>query len=270
MSKELTISIDGKERRFFLQTGFYSHTKYKSLEFHRHSYPEIHIFLNCDARFFTADGAYSVTDGNALMVPRELLHAYKMSDGEGSLHCTFQLDAPCDRVTIKKLPTGLAKDLLEKAAALGACGTTVDHTPVLPHLAFIGTAFISQGETHTKEVRDYAFLMREYMEHNYAKNITLADLAKTLRISKKQTERLAAKHLGKTFLEELTAIRMNAADILIRIDKNKNLTEIAPLVGYQSYSGFYKAYKKHKDKNKNKKALRTEEADIPTSSDDSQ
>lgn len=248
MSKELSISIEGKDRRFFLQMGFYSHTRYKSLEFHRHSYPEVHIFLKCDAKFITADGTYAVKDGDVLMVPGELFHAYQMSDEEGSLHCTFQIDVPCNEVVIKKLPPGLAMDLLNKASAFRENDTDADYSSVVPHLAFIGTTLLSGKKHCARESADYAFLMREYMEYNYAKNITLGDLAKYLNISKKQTERLAIKIFGKTFLEELTAIRMNAADTLVRIHGSRKLTKIAPLVGYQSYSGFFKAYKKYKAK----------------------
>ena len=253
MSKELTISIDGKDRKFFLQTGFYSHTRYKSLEFHRHSYPEVHIFLNCDAKIITAEGTFTVKDGDVLMIPGETLHAYQMSEEVGSLHFTFQFDAPCDKVTIKKLPRGLAVDLLNKASEFQESDMTTDHTPIVPHLAFIGTTLISTKKHRAKEITDYAFLIREYMEYNYSKNITLDDLAKYLNISKKQTERLAIKYLGRTFLEELTAIRMNAADVLTRIKGNRNLTKIAPLVGYQSYSGFYKAYKRYKAKADNER-----------------
>lgn len=248
MSKELTVSIDGKDRKVFLQTGFYSHTRYKSLEFHRHSYPEVHIFLRCDAKFITAEGTYSVKDGDVLMVPGEMFHAYQMGEEEGSLHFTFQIDAPCNEVVIRKLPNGLASDLLSRASELKENDITADHSSVVPHLAFIGTALISDREHRAREITDYPFLMREYMEYNYAKNITLEDLAKHLRISKKQTERLAIKYFGRTFLEELTAIRMNAANILLRIHGKRNLTEIATLVGYQSYSGFFKAYKKYRAK----------------------
>ena len=246
MSKELIINVDGKERKCFLQTGFYSHTRYKSLEFHRHSYPEIHIFVNCKAKFITEERTFSLNDGDVVMVPREVIHAYKMGEDENSLHCTFQLDVPCDKVIIKSLPRDFTLEFLGRAAAIDKENMTADHSSVVPYLSFIGTSLTQNRKSLPNQVSDYAFLIREYMEHNYPKNITLEELSRQLCVSKKQTERLMLKHTGNTFLEELTLIRMKAADSLLKVDCSMSLTKIAPRVGYQSYSGFYKAYKKYK------------------------
>ena len=95
-------------------------------------------------------------------------------------------------------------------------------------------------------VRDYAFILREYISYNADKNISLESLAEALCVSKKQAERLMQKHIGRTFLEELTDTRMKLAEQYRAMDENMPLTKIASLVGYQSYSGFYKAYKKYK------------------------
>ena len=53
----------------------------------------------------------------------------------------------------------------------------------------------------------------------------------------------------KNFSEELTARRMLAADHLIK-DGRLSLAEVAETVGYQTYSGFWKAYKKFKEAEK--------------------
>ena len=97
-----------------------------------------------------------------------------------------------------------------------------------------------------KPVRDHAFIIREYIGYNYAKPITLEHIAKELCVSKKQAERLIERYTGKTFLELLTSERMRAAEQYLSLDEHIPLTKIAPLVGYQSYSGFYKAYKKYR------------------------
>ena len=78
---------------------------------------------------------------------------------------------------------------------------------------------------------------------NYNKNITLDDLAKELMLSKKQAEREVQRTTGNTFTKELSKRRINAAVILTQTT-SLPLTKISTLVGYSSYCGFYKAYKR--------------------------
>ncbi len=246
MNKQLTINVSGKPRIFFFQTGFYRHHKYKNLDFHLHSYAEIHIFLNCTAKFITPSDTYELVEGDVLLVPKDVFHAYKMSDGEGSLHCTFQLDIPIDKIKIKKFPVSYLSSFLAEAERLDENDYSADHSKVALYLSFICGHFIEREKCHPRPVRDYAFIIREFISQSYASNITLTQLADALCVSKKQAERLAVKYTGKTFLEELTNTRMNAAEQYMTMYENIPLTKIATLVGYQSYSGFYKAYRRYK------------------------
>lgn len=247
MSKELTINVGGRPRNFFLQTGFYSHHKYKNLDFHLHSYAEIHIFLNCTAEFIIPNESYNLSQGDVLLVPKGVFHAYKMSGSENSLHCTFQIDIPADKIKIKKFPVEFLLSFLSEAERLIEEDESADHSRASLYLSFICGNFIEREKCYPRPVRDYAFVIREFISQNYSDNITLSGLADALCVSKKQAERLTLKHMGKTFLEELTATRMNAAEQYMKMDKNIPMTKIASLVGYQSYSGFYKAYRRYKN-----------------------
>ena len=245
-SKELELTVSGKMRKFFLQTGFYRHHRYKNLDFHIHSYSEVHIFLGCRAQFITTQKTYELTEGDVLMVPRETFHAYKMSGEEGSLHLTFQTDIPIDDVKIKRFPVGYLQSFLSEASSMEQEDLSADHARVALYLAFICGHFTEKEHVYPTPVRDYAFILREYIGYNADKNISLESLAEALCVSKKQAERLMQKHVGRTFLEELTDTRMKLAEQYLAMDDSMPLTKIATLVGYQSYSGFYKAYKKYK------------------------
>ena len=246
--KELTLTVGGKERKFFLQTGFYRHHRYKNLDFHVHSYSEVHIFLGCKARFIVGERTYDLSEGEVLMVPRECYHAYDMGQTPGSLHLTFQTDIQIDEVKIKHFPTSYLESFLREAAKMELEDFSADHARVALYLAFICGHFTEREHFYPIPVRDYAFIIREYIVYNADKNISLESLAEELCVSKKQAERLTVKHIGRTFLEELTAIRMKLAEQYIAMDESLPLTKIAALVGYQSYSGFYKAYKKYQSK----------------------
>ena len=217
-SKELILSVSGKPRKFFFQTGFYRHHRYKNLDFHIHSYAEVHIFLGCATQFITTQRTYDLAEGDVLMVPREVFHAYKMSEGEGSLHLTFQTDIPIDDVKIKKFPVAYLDSFLTEASRLEQEDSSADHARVALYLAFICGHFTEREHIYPAPVRDYAFILREYIGYNADKNITLDSLAEALCVSKKQAERLMQKHVGRTFLEELTATRMKLAEQYLAMD----------------------------------------------------
>ena len=72
-------------------------------------------------------------------------------------------------------------------------------------------------------------------------------LADYLHVSVTHAHRLVQKHAGVTFTEELTLRRLKVANYLVKY-KGMNLTEAAEAVGFGSYTGFWKARAKYKDK----------------------
>ena len=90
---------------------------------------------------------------------------------------------------------------------------------------------------------DEGYIICEFFSNHYNGVIKVSDLAKTLGFSEKQTERLVLKFTGRTFKQELVSRRMEMARYLEK-NTNMTMTEIALYVGYNSYNGFWKAYKK--------------------------
>ena len=74
-------------------------------------------------------------------------------------------------------------------------------------------------------------------------------LAEELHISVKQAERLVVLHTGCTFNTALTNNRIRAAEFLMKTT-SFSISEIANLVGYESHSGFWKAYKRYREQKK--------------------
>ena len=121
-----------------------------------------------------------------------------------------------------------------------------DYSRVIPYMSFFCSYFFKGDEAIVaSNVTDYAFLINEFFSLKCIYDIKLSDLAETLCVSEKQAHRLVIKHTGKNFSEELTSRRMIAADHLIKTGR-LSLSEVAETVGYQTYSGFWKAYKKFK------------------------
>ncbi|QLY78182.1 phosphoenolpyruvate hydrolase family protein [Clostridium intestinale] len=92
---------------------------------------------------------------------------------------------------------------------------------------------------------DYVEFVKEYVGQNYMNEISFLDLAKVAHVSRGYLSSLFKKEVGCSFPEYLVKFRINkAAEILSR--KNIQLSELAPLVGYQDYTQFSKMFKKYK------------------------
>ena len=101
---------------------------------------------------------------------------------------------------------------------------------------------ISSKEHH------YAISIEDYIASNYKNpQLQLSSLADYLHLSERQTQRLCLKIFKENFSSLLTRQRMTVAHSLIH-EKNLHLNEIAEMIGYESYAGFYKSYKKHYNK----------------------
>ncbi len=95
----------------------------------------------------------------------------------------------------------------------------------------------------TNAEHQYAILIEDFILSNYAeKSLTLSSLAEKICLSARQTERLCKKIFNASFTRLLMRQRMTIAQSLI-FENTHSLSEIANMVGFNSYTGFYKCYK---------------------------
>lgn len=87
-------------------------------------------------------------------------------------------------------------------------------------------------------------LIENFFSNNFMKQITLDDLAAILHYSEKQTARILQTLTGHTFNDILIKCRMEMSKELI-LNSNYSLKQISEMVGYDSYNGFYKAFKSY-------------------------
>lgn len=90
------------------------------------------------------------------------------------------------------------------------------------------------------------FIVRQavaYMERNYARKLTLQDVADHCFVSQWHLSKLINKHTGKSFYDVLNAIRVEEAKRLLENPKLK-IGEIVELVGYSDSAQFSRSFKK--------------------------
>lgn len=237
-SNELDVTVSGRERKVFLQEGFYSSSA-PTAYMHKHSYTEIHLVSNGRLRLAVDDKEYELNDGELLAIPCGFYHGGKYMD-ESARHCAFQLDFCINDVTRCSVNSGVASQFINEIAK---CGKNGDHVRVSAYISLICSYFAPSLES--RRVTDHGFLISEFFYNNYGSEVRLEDLAELLHLSPRQTERVVEAYMGRSFRGALTDIRMQVAERLINVS-SMPYTTVAQYVGYKSYAGFWKAYQKYK------------------------
>lgn len=232
MSYEMTVAVGERRAKAFLQGGFYQFTR-SSMAIHKHKYAEIHVVAGGSMRFSVDGRPFDVGRDDAFCIPGATFHnCLKIED---VVKTVFQTDLELPEFSIVKLPEGVAGGLIDAIQTNGS---------LLPsYLSLVCSAF-ARVETEPVPISDRAFIIDEFFARHYHKDVTCGDLAKELCLSRKQTERLVEKYTGNNFRGEIVKRRLEAARRLeLETGGKLSQSEIAQRVGYQSYSGFWKARK---------------------------
>ena len=84
-------------------------------------------------------------------------------------------------------------------------------------------------------------IIEEYFLYEY-RSLSLEELAKRLKRSPRQTQRLLLEYYGKSYQQKKAEAKMSAAAILLA-DKSKNITSISEELGYSSPEHFSAAFR---------------------------
>lgn len=253
INNEILVNIDTTPTKVFLQNGFYKRDSgYKnepnqtSAYFmpHMHNYSEIHLFLGDDCKILINEKEFAVSSGTMLSIPKNTYHIIRIP--QGTEHSAFQIDLPINEIKTFELPTGLIEKFFKE---IDSIDSTNDHSKIASYISFFASFFIKNKATPASKSKDYGFIIDSFLGLNYNKPIHLADLAEELHISVKQAERLVVLHTGCTFNTALTNNRIRAAEFLMKTT-SFSISEIANIVGYESHSGFWKAYKRYREQKK--------------------
>lgn len=213
--------------------------------YHRHHYCEIHIIVSGEACFAMEDREWTAKESHAILIPAGRYHAVSMH-GENPERIVFYAD--CDEGT--EICKPIAHDLIQeiRSRVIGSG----DVRNVYNHLFFILNELSQTRGYRLTHLKDDTIRIMEFFAHNYSRDIGLADLARELHLSEMQTQRVTKKCTGMTFGQNLLTQRMTVAENLMH-HTEMSMQEISEYVGYRSYCGFWKAYRKYRDAKNAKK-----------------
>lgn len=207
---------------------------------HHHRQGEVHILLLGKADYVIGPENRTLEAGDFVYIPPKMHHSAKAQQ-PNTAFVTFTVRNGPKQLLFSALSPALLEGFYtacRESEALGALEGLMPYFYIL-----LGDILRPNGPT-IRENKDYEEMIMRYLDSHYNRETTLSSLAEFVGISPKQVQRIIQKETGKTFLEELTDRRMRAARYLEE-NTTMSATEIAHYVGYNSYSGYWKARKNY-------------------------
>ena len=84
-------------------------------------------------------------------------------------------------------------------------------------------------------------IIEDYINQYYRSPISLESLSKVLHLSTKQTERIFTREMNMSFKSLVIKLRLETAMQYLK-ETDISVTEVAQMVGYGSYNGFYRLF----------------------------
>ncbi len=237
--RELNIKIASMDTTIFLQDGFFV-PRYRTVHFHKHYYTEIHVIAGGNATFRIGKELHTFNAGDVFAIPPGVYH-YCVSANENIYRTAFQIKENVENFAVIHFGERILKDFVENISIQDPDG---DYCALVPYFSFICTPLFKLPSVKCSTNTDYSFILYEFFSTCYPNNVKLCDLADILHLSEKQTQRVVQKYTGNTFKEELVKRRMEMACHLMEATSMPK-ERIAVTVGYNSYSGFWKAVQKY-------------------------
>ena len=239
MEKRLALEIKTEKQHLFLQAGFFNPTS-PTTTLHFHGYTEVHIIISGKITYIIDRTPHTYEAGDILAIPRKTYH--RCADVNNAQSIAYQTEKSLDSLVSTHLSQSLIHDFFSE---IKRAEQNNNYYIILKYISLFSSLLNEQKTVQPVNAIDYSLIINEFFANRYAEKVTIHSLAKELNLSEKQTARLVKKYTGNTFNQQLTLSRLNIANHLIN-STNMTMGEIADYVGFMSYSGFWKAYKKQK------------------------
>lgn len=239
---------------------------------HLHSFYELHYILNGYAKLFVDGKTVTVQQNQLIFINKNVLH-YTLSHSDDLKFVSISFDLEklldktnfCDKSSnydaIKNCIYSSEKSIVFDDNVLKCTFlefydknersklNSVKHVISIAYLRLINRLFelnVSSEKSapieRSGKYKNEIIKIDKFISEHYMEDISIDDLAKLFYLSKRQMTRIFEDLIGESFHKSLLRQRMNVA--LMHIKNNTvPLTEIPYLCGFNSYSGFYLAFK---------------------------
>ena len=268
--KEYSFKVDGKPVVFFFNSGLSLEYKPGRLSYkHSHFHSELFGVFKGEMRIFTDEGEISIGASEAVLVPKGVSHKTEYDKNIFRVVVAFSEPKNGNTPFLKRLSdaTESGKILRYKNPHFIEILNHILHYErgnykfreqliegcLRELLALVCqdeeredkgyTEHFSEGKNYRNYLLDVIFDDAFSSGNQPVKAPTLPQIAKTLHISEKQTERTIMELYGRNFREQITYLRMRKAKELL-LSTDLSINEISMILGYTAARSFFAFFKK--------------------------
>ncbi|MBR2343755.1 MAG: AraC family transcriptional regulator [Clostridia bacterium] len=272
-NKQLHLAFDIENAHFTvtMSHGFFNldGKRSPSSTVHSHSSYEVHTILEGSATIQTDGGSYQLSEGESIILPPELLHKSMFIDDaciRTSFYFSFREIKGRDGRAYRALADAFGglngarhvqgssvigpyfKRIIESyrsGSVLGDTNTRLLFSLILTELAEFCLSNKRSDIPRQQKSGDDTLLfavIEEYLTQRFNHGASLAELAKLIHMSDRNTTRVFRRLFGTSFSEHIASRRAKTAKYLLG-HTDMSLGDIASELGFATYSGFYSFFK---------------------------
>ena len=239
IEKEILINLAGKDIKVFMQHNFFEASAVDSTV-HKHGYTELHCIQRGTVDYIINGERLVAKPGDLVVIPAGNFHSKLPKDEKDFGVCIFQVSVACKHIEKYRLSVDIFCELINCVSEYKKSESTVK---LSAYLALVCSYIVDNAENPIHKIVDREFLVYEFFLNQYHLDVTLADLAKILNLSEKQTEREVMRCTGRHFRGELAYRRIEAAKQLLR-NSSLQIQTIAQHCGILDLHYFCRMFKK--------------------------
>ena len=263
----IDLSIGNTDFHVLFPPNFHSFEEDWNVWEHYHLFCECHFLKSGDVRLVTAEEEITFNSGTFCVIPKKLRHKIEtvteptrkisfyvtISKNKHSENHTYtwyeQMFSSGKPFIFDKISDTflMLYELTKNTSSLDFMQETkLKHVFSLAFLELLQqveelTVF-GQPNLSVDYDNELTLRVEKFLINNFLPNAQLDDLAQYLCLSQRQTHRLLKRLINKSFQEIKNETRITKAKDLIH-KKEHSLKEIAEILGYSSYIGFYKSFR---------------------------
>lgn len=247
---------------YYIDAGFcrmkYAKGKPSALGREFHDYDEIVLFLDGDVQFISKNIRLKLSSGSIAVIPKENFHQFYMTEYDSYTRCVIDfreteelrplIREVMTEVSVIAHPSKTVRFLYERLMNLIVSDIS-DSEKCLALRSAISIILLEQKMFSGKSIKrliDSSEITQkalEYIDKNYADELTLADIADKLNVSVSSLSHKFSKDLNISVYRYMTEKRLSVARQ--HIEKGATLAEASEKSGFKDYSAFFRIFKNY-------------------------
>lgn len=248
--------FDDKTKFFFLHDRDIVHTEASVGNAHYHNRFEIYFITKGTATYFIDNKTYELEKGDIILIPEGVIHNTKYGTNMYSrmlINCSHRYIPASVRPSLSSMLylyrnpaiSDEVYDLflkIEKEYNNRDCHTD-DILSCYTNMLFFLLERNKDGCIHVDTRNQCIEEAIEFLQGNFAENITLSELAHRFSMSPEHFSRTFKKETGFGFSKYLNLLRLQKAEIIIKQNEQASITQIAEECGFEDSNYFSVKFK---------------------------